>query len=68
MDRQGWGQLLQQASRLYLIAPHDFWKLSVWEWRQLAGGNLLAHATQSDFALLAARFPDQPIEDDTNGP
>ncbi len=63
MDRRCWGQLLQQANQAYSIAPHDFWKLSVWEWQQLIKRNLVVHANQNDLELLAAKYPDQIIED-----
>lgn len=52
-----WGYWLFVASRLG-IGPASFWRLSLREWRLLAGPGNPAAMTREAFQQLAARFPD----------
>ncbi len=43
------------------IQPAAFWQLSVAEWRALAAIAVDARLDRPGLAALAARFPDQPV-------
>ena len=53
-----WPGLLRLAAVRYGIAPHDFWRLSLAEWRALTT-ELSQALGRAAFEALAARFPDE---------
>ena len=63
MKRQNWGQLVHLASAQSSIAPVDFWKMSLWEWRQLTHVPVEAHASRQHLEQLISQFPDEILKE-----
>ena len=60
IERTPWAVMLGAARGLG-VTPHQFWRLSLNEWRALTQPLLSAGAMPRDaFEGLARRFPDQP--------
>lgn len=59
--KAGWAAALAAAARLG-IAPAAFWRLSVAEWRALAGGSAGA-PTRAAFEALMCAHPDRKDHD-----
>ncbi|WP_240621495.1 phage tail assembly chaperone [Caulobacter zeae] len=57
-----WGGMLRRAAVAFAIPPAAFWRLSLKEWRALAGEGAGQGAGAAlgrpDLAALMARFPD----------
>lgn len=56
-----WRTALREAARLH-IAPADFWRLSVLEWRALSAASVTSLARPALEALMR-RYPDAPPPD-----
>ena len=56
-EKTPWSAWLALGVRAFALNPHEFWRLSVREWRALA---LPARAglTRNELNTLASRFPD----------
>jgi uncharacterized phage protein (TIGR02216 family) len=61
-----WRAALRQAVRLH-IAPADFWRLSVLEWRALSAASFAPLARPALEALMR-RYPDPPPPDQPSKP
>lgn len=55
--------MLRRAAVAFSIPPAAFWRLSLKEWRALAGEGAGAALGRSHLAALMARFPDE-MEDE----
>jgi uncharacterized phage protein (TIGR02216 family) len=54
-----WGEMMRAAALLG-IAPEAFWRLSLKEWRMLAGGGLRAGApSRATMERMQERWPDE---------
>lgn len=54
-----WDAALRRSASEFAIPPHRFWRLSLKEWRGLAGDPASAPPlSRSDFEALAADHPD----------
>lgn len=54
-----WGEMLRRAAVSFAIPPAAFWRLSLKEWRALAGEGGGAALGRPGLAALMARFPDE---------
>ncbi|NGM49430.1 phage tail assembly chaperone [Caulobacter sp. 602-2] len=54
---------MRQAATAFAIPPAAFWRLSLKEWRALAGTPASPVLARPDLAALMARFPDKEDED-----
>jgi hypothetical protein len=52
-----WSGWLRTAALLG-VAPHNFWRLSLREWRALISENALDALSRPQFEALAKEFPD----------
>ena len=57
MSRPDWQSALRAAARLG-IAPAEFWRLSLIEWRAIAGPLDARPLTRRALAILMADYPD----------
>ncbi len=57
MEGTRWGVALRHAAQAWGIGPEAFWRLSVMEWRALAGSDPGA-PTRDELEGLMRRFPD----------
>ena len=55
-----WPSLLRLAATRYGIAPHEFWRLSLAEWRALTAEPTTGALTRTAFNALVQRFLDDP--------
>lgn len=60
-ERTPWSAWLRAGAACGL-APAQFWRLSLKEWRALIGPQAARGFDRAAFDVLAARFPDQPHE------
>ncbi|PVM78420.1 phage tail assembly chaperone [Caulobacter radicis] len=58
-----WSEMLRRAAVAFSIPPAAFWRLSLKEWRALAGEGAGAALGRPDLVALMARFPDE-MEDE----
>ena len=58
MSRPDWLAALRAAARLG-IAPREFWRLSLIEWRALVGSHDARPLSRSALAILMADYPDE---------
>ena len=56
-ERTPWPTLIDAARRLG-VAPAQFWRLSLAEWRALAAPNAEGPMTRAAFDVLSRRYPD----------
>ncbi|WP_408608601.1 phage tail assembly chaperone [Caulobacter endophyticus] len=54
-----WGAMLRRAAIEFAAPPQAFWRLSLKEWRALAGAPSAPVLARSGLAALMARFPDE---------
>jgi uncharacterized phage protein (TIGR02216 family) len=57
-ERTPWAAWLRLAQAAFALSPPMFWRLSVREWRALAGAGA-PPMRRSEFQALAVRFPDE---------
>ncbi len=53
-----WEALIRRAAVEFHVPPHRVWRLSLKEWRALAGPPGPAPLSRAEFDALAAGFPD----------
>ncbi|WP_339738964.1 phage tail assembly chaperone [Maricaulis sp.] len=58
MSRPDWHAALRLAARLG-IAPREFWRLSLIEWRALAGAHDARPLSRAALQILMADYPDK---------
>ncbi len=58
-----WDERLRRAATAFAVPPAAFWRLSLKEWRALAGAPASPVLARPDLAALMARFPDEEDED-----
>lgn len=58
-----WGEMLRRAAVAFAVPPAAFWRLSLKEWRALAGEPASPVLARPGLAALMARFPDTMEEE-----
>jgi len=58
----GWSEMLARAAREFCVPPAAFWRLSLPEWRALAGPPASPALPRPALEALMARFPDDDEE------
>lgn len=53
-----WDAMLRRAAIEFAVPPTAFWRLSLKEWRALAGAPAAPALARPELAALMARFPD----------